>query len=51
MFKYRGSTSNDIPYEISMDDIELNETIIVAFSPQSCEAVSKNCYSDAPSST
>ena len=51
MFKYRGSSSNDIPYEISMDDIELNETMIVAFSPQSCEAVIKNCYSDVPNST
>ena len=44
MFKYRGS-SNDIPYEIRMDDIELNETMVVAFSPQTSEAVIKNCYS------
>ena len=51
MFKYRGSSSNDIPYEIRMDDIELNETMSVAVSPQNCEAVIKNCYSEAPSST
>lgn len=50
MFKYRGS-SNDIPYEIRMDDIELNETMVVAFSPLTSEAVIKNCYSKASSST
>ena len=48
MFKYRGS-SNDIPYEIRMDDIELNETMVVAFSPQTSEAVIKNCHSGTSS--
>ena len=49
MFKYRGSSSDDIPYEIRMDDIRLDETMVVEFSPQACEAVIRNCYAGAPS--
>ena len=39
MFKYRGSVADDIPYEIRMDDIHLHDTMMVEFSPRSCETV------------
>ena len=39
MFKYRGSSVDDIPYEIRMDDIHLDDTMVVEFSRQPCEAV------------
>ena len=44
MFKCRGFGADDIPYEIRMDDIHLDETMMVEFSPRSCETVIKNSY-------
>lgn len=45
MFQSKGSSSDDRPYEIRMEDIELKESMVVA-STQTREPSIKNYYSE-----
>ena len=42
MFQSKGSSSDDRPYEIRMEDIELKESMVVASTPQTREPSIKN---------
>lgn len=46
MFQSKGSSSDDRPYEIRMEDIELKESMVVASTLQTREPSIKNYYSE-----